>query len=191
MNVFEIKINLKSEDLRHIIERFHFRKEDFTILQALNKAIASLLQIKAYYIWQKKDEKISYNEYAVVFLTLGEGIDRLQEKYLAKKCLSEAYMVECIALEILSKAYKEFIKVVQHRTGKWVEKLDFLGDTYPITLLPELYQKFWEMDISYNEKMVLSPKKSVVFLLPVSDVPKEADACDICENCSNSTCLLR
>jgi len=126
----------------------------------------------------------------VVFLTLGNGIDALQELYLNKKCLSEAYMIECIALELLAKAYREFVKGVQKETGKWAKKIDFLGDTYPIELLPKLYDEFEQMDITYNEKMVLSPEKSVVFLLPISK-EKKGNICNICKSCSNKACALR
>lgn len=190
MNTADIRIHMEPEDFRHMIQRFHFRKEDFLSLQAISRAMAPLLQIKAYYLWKSRDKIISYNEYAAVFLTLGNGVDALQELYLSRKCLSEAYMVECIALELLTKAYREFVKKVQKETGKWAEKIDFLGDTYPIELLPRLYNEFEQMDISYNEKLVLSPEKSVAFLLPMSK-KETGSACNICKNCSNKSCVLR
>lgn len=190
MNTADIRITLEQKDLWHMIQRCHFRQEDFPSLQSLNRAMAPLLQIKAYYLWKGRDEVISYKEYAVVFPTLGNGIDALQELYLSRKCLSEAYMIECIALELLTKAYREFVREVQKETGKWAEKIDFLGDAYPIELLPKLYNEFGQIDISYNEKLVLSPEKSVVFLLPMSR-KKTGSVCNICENCGNKACVLR
>lgn len=190
MNTTDIRISMETKDLKHIIARCHFREEDFFSLQALSAAVAPLLQVRAYSLWKNGDGIISYPQYAVVFLTLGSGIDALQELYLDRNCLSEAYMIECIALELLTKAYREFVKSVQKKTGRWAEKIDFLGDSYPVELLPELYQEFGQMDISYNEKLVLSPKNSVVFLLPMTD-KKQENACSICGNCSNKMCLLR
>ena len=190
MNTTDITIHVEPEDILRTMQQCHFREEDFASLQALSRAMAPLLRAKAYYVWEKRDEKVSYDDYAVVFLTLGNGVDALQELYLDRNCLTEAYMVECIALGLLEKAYREFIKEVQRETGKWAQKIDFLGDTYPIELLPRLYREFGQMDISYNEKMVLSPQKSVVFLLPMSS-GKKGDACNICENCSNKGCVLR
>lgn len=190
MNTVDILVNLETEDLNHIIQRYHFREEDFISLQALSRVMMPLLQAKAYYLWKGKGDTIQYEDYAIVFLTLGKGIDDLQDVYLNSRCLSEAYMIECIALEMLTKAYEEFVKRVQRETGKWAVKIDFLGDTYPMTLLPELYEKFGQMDISYNEQMVLTPGKSVVFLLPMSE-RKTKNPCHVCENCSNKECLFR
>lgn len=190
MNTADIKVIWNTEDLNHLIKHYHFREEDFGILQALSQVMTPLLQARAYYVWKKKGEIVSYEDYAVVFLTLGDGVDALQEVYLGRQCLSEAYMVECIALEMLMKAYEEFVKQVQRETGKWAVKIDFLGDTYPMELLPELYDGFDSMEITYNEKLVLSPGKSVVFLLPMSE-KKTKNPCHICENCSNKECIFR
>lgn len=190
MNTVDIRINMGSEDIKHIIKRYHFREEDFLSLQALSGSMAPLLQVKAYYLWKSGDSLIPQKDYAAVFLTLGSGVDEMQEIYLSKNCLSEAYMIECIAIEMLYKSYGELIREVQRQTGKWVEKMEFLGDTYPIELLPKLYREFGQMDISYNEKFVLSPGKSVVFLLTMSDEKREGD-CSLCESCGNKTCILR
>lgn len=183
-------ISLNSGDLENIMQRYHFCQEDFSALQSLSRMLTPLLQAEAYYIWKGKGEIISYNNYAVVFLTLGDGADALQEVYLTRNCLSEAYMIECIALEMLTKAYEEFVKMIQKETGKWAIKIDFLGETYPLELLPELYGQFGKMNITYNEKLVLSPGKSVVFLLPLSE-KKSENPCNICKNCGSKECLFR
>ncbi len=185
-----LMVTLETEDFKNMMLKYHFRKEDFASLQSLSCMLVPLLRAKAYYVWKEKGDVISYERYAVVFLTLGDGPDALQEIYLSRNCLSEAYMVECIALELLTKAYEEFVKIMQQETGMWAVKIDFLGDTYPIEILPKLYQEFGQMDISYNEKLVLSPGKSVVFLLPVSEKKAEYP-CDICKNCGNQDCLFR
>lgn len=190
MKTTELTICLTTENFKEIIRRYHFREEDLPMIEALHQSMMPLLQTKAYYRWKEKEEPILYERYAVVFLTLGDGIDRLQEVYLNKKCLSEAYMVECISLELLTKAYEEFVKRVQRETGKWAEKIDFLGDTYPMEMLPELYAEFDSIDIAYNESLVLTPSKSVVFLLPMSE-EKAENSCHICENCKNTECIFR
>ena len=173
-----------------MIARYHFRAEDIPIIQSLSQVMQPLLRVRAYYVWQKRDSVISYDDYAVVFLTLGNGVDRLQELYMEQNCLSEAYMIDCIALEYLTKAYEEFVRLIQKETGKWAVKIDFLGDTYPIEMLSTLIQKFDKMEIGYNEKFVLTPSKSVAFLLPMSDA-RTKNPCHICENCSNTECLFR
>ena len=185
-----ISVSLEAEELREMIGAYHFRGEDFFSLQSISHMLSPLLQIKAYYIWKEKGETVSYEKYAVVFLTLGDGADALQELYLSRNCLSEAYMIECIAMELLTKAYGEFVREIQEETGKWVMKLDFLGDTYPLELLGEFYKEFGQIDITYNESFVLSPKKSVAFLLPVTE-KKLGNPCNTCDSCSSLECLFR
>lgn len=190
MQTTELSVHLKKDDIEQLIMRYHFRTDDIVLLQSLSQAMQPLLRVKAYYVWQKQDSSIAYEDYAIVFLTLGEGIDRLQELYMDQKCLSEAYMIDCIALEYLTKAYEEFVRYIQKETGKWAVKIDFLGDTYPVTMLPKLIQKFDDMKIGYNEKYVLTPSKSVAFLLPMSKA-RTKNPCHICDNCSNTECLFR
>lgn len=190
METVKLQVRLTKRDLKEAAGRYHFQEEDFPLLDALYQGILSLLQITAYYRWGKTGRQIQYEEYAIVFLTLGDGIDALQNVYLERKCLSEAYIIECVSLAILDKAYAEFVKQFQKKTGKWAEKIDFLGDTYPMELLPELYNEFEFMDITYNENLVLLPSKSVAFLLPVS-VGKQEGACHICSRCQNIRCIFR
>lgn len=190
MDTIDININLEETDLEKIIKRYHFRDTDRHSLQALNRALFPLLQIKGYYLWKGKAAQDLYEDYAVVFLTLGSGVDDLQDIYLARQCLSEAYMIECITMEILNQAYEVLVKKLQKETGKWAAKIDFLGDTYPLEMLPKLYEGFEQMDITFNEQLVLSPRKSVVFLLPMSEKRME-NPCHICENCNNTECLFR
>ena len=190
METVSLQIRMTKEELKEAAERYHFREEDFSLLDALYQGILPLLQIKAYYQWGRKGTPIQYEEYAIVFLTLGDGVDSLQDVYLERKCLSEAYIIECVSLALLSKAYEEFVKQLQRKTGKWAEKIDFLGDAYPMEMLPDLYKEFGPMDITYNESLVLLPAKSVVFLLPVS-ADKQEGVCNICSHCQNKRCIFR
>lgn len=190
METVKLQVRLTKGDLKEAAGRYHFREEDFPLLDAIYQGILPLLQIKAYYQWGEKGTPIQYEEYVIVFLTLGDGVDALQDVYLERKCLSEAYIIECVSLAILDKAYEEFVKQLQKKTGKWAEKIDFLGDTYSMELLPNLYNEFETMDITYNESLVLLPTKSVVFLLPMS-AEKQEGVCHICSRCQNKRCIFR
>jgi len=190
METVELRIRMTGEELKEAAKRYHFQEEDFPLWDALYQGILPLLQVKAYYKWGERRVQIPYEEYAVVFVTLGDGVDALQNVYLERQCLSEAYIIECVSLAVLEKAYGEFVKQLQKKTGKWAEKIDFLGDTYPIEMLPDLYQGFGAMDITYNESLVLLPAKSVAFLLPMS-VERHEGACNICIHCRNKKCIFR
>lgn len=187
----QLHLKLREEDFNKLQKRYHFLPEDKEKLMGLYQAILPLTEARAYYVWKECNDKIAYENYGIFFVTLGEGIDELQEVYIRKQCLTEAYMTDCIGLELLMKAYEELIKHVQRETGKWAAKIDFLGDTYPIELLPELYQDFADkIEVKYNQNFILSPSKSVVFLLPMHE-EKKGNPCHICDSCSNVFCLFR
>ena len=212
-----LKLNRKLID--KVVKHYHFFEQDMEKLQALYQVMLPLVRAEAFYIWNPvvdvtkqaeagrdatlqeaaiRDVKIkaaAVNEdtRALVFLSLGKGIDELQDLYVETKCLQEAYMIECIGLELLTEVYEEFVKHVQMETHKWAKKMDFLGDNYPIEELPDLYaQVFTEPGlISYSEHFVLNPKKSVVFFLPMSEEKTTVNPCHVCSQCKNAECMFR
>lgn len=72
-------------------------------------------------------------------MTLGNGVDELSELYLNHEQIQEAYIVDCISLMLLSKAYEEFAHVVERQSRLYLAELSFLGDTYSLDLLPQIY----------------------------------------------------
>lgn len=191
MKTINLNCSFNRKDFQALIHKYHFEDRDFASLEALERALRPLLRAKAYYVFKKQDEVVAYEDYAAVFLTLGDGVDALQELYLRRECVSEAYMLECLASELLMKAYEECVEYLQKESGKWAVKIDFLGDSYPLELMQELYKEFPEIEITYNEQFVLSPKKSVVFLLPVSTEKTQKNPSHICADCKNKVCMYR
>ena len=62
-----------------------------------------------------------------VGITLGKGIDELQEKYLQNGFLTESYMIEVLSSELLLESYRAYTEwVVVHR-NLHVARLHFLG----------------------------------------------------------------
>lgn len=193
MQTISLEIQPDEEDLKNLIRRYRFAESDYAQLSALSRALQPIMQARAYYIWKQKEAPISYEDYAVVFLSLGDGVDALQEVYLEREAVTEGYMIECLASELLVKAYKECVRQLQAERGKWAEKIDFLGDTYPVELMERFYSDFEGMPITFNAQYVLQPKKSVVFLLPMlpAQEGKKHAPCHICGNCKNTDCIFR
>lgn len=191
MQKISLEIQLDTEDLRKLIRRYRFSEADFSRLSALFQALEPIVQPRAYYVWKQKEDPVRYEDYAIVFLSLGDGVDALQDVYLEREAVTEGYMIECLASELLLKAYKECVRLLQAERGKWAEKIDFLGDTYPLELMERFYADFEGMPITFNAQYVLQPKKSVVFLLPMLSAQegKEHTPCHICENCKNVDCI--
>ena len=54
--------------------------------------------------------------FLAVGITLGKGIDALQEKYLQNGFLTESYMIEVLSSELLLESYRAYTEwVVVHR----------------------------------------------------------------------------
>lgn len=212
--------SLKSEKnetvINQVIKRYHFLEQDRESLSVLYQALLPLIRTEVFYIWNpvlkteempkcettSKCETMQSNvdagderneDQALVFLSLGKAMDEFQSIYMDAGCLREAYMLECIGLELLTEAYEEFVKQVQQDTHKWAKRLEFVGDNCPIETLPGLYrQVFTEPGpITYSEQCILSPKKSVAFFLIMSDKKVDSKPCHICSQCKNTDCIFR
>ena len=126
-----------------------------------------------------------------VCMTLGPGIDALQEDYLRRGLLSEAYMVETIASELLLRAYPLWNEWIREREPRHVKRYYFPGGgaERPLEALPELIQAL-KAPVVCTEAYCLLPKKSVAFY---AELTEDADAvCEgICASCGNADCPNR
>lgn len=185
-----LKVELSKEDIERLLSRYHFKDTDFFKVSALYQTLLPLLRTEAAYVRKERTKEIAEEDFFIVFLTLGSLVDELQDLYSENECVSEAYIIECLAMELLKKAYEEAVKEIQKESGKWVARLEFLGDRYPLGLLPELEKEVGKTKISYNDNFVLSPRKSVVMLLPLAD-RQTGNVCRICTGCGNINCSYR
>ena len=99
---------LSSGDWNEFCSRFHFPPDDLPHIQAIYTALLPLVESYAYYSLDQDLDGISLPHYAYGFVTLGNGVDELSELYLNHEQIQEAYIVDCISLMLLSKAYEEF-----------------------------------------------------------------------------------
>lgn len=76
-------------------------------------------------------------------ITLGKGLDELQEEYSSKGLLSECYMVEALSSELLLLSYSAYNRELEKESGLHVARLHFLWseETYPMTILPDLLKR--------------------------------------------------
>ena len=109
----ELNPRLSSGDWKEFCSRFHFPLEELPNIQAIYKALLPLMESYAYYSLNQDLKEVSFSHYAYGFVTLGNGMDELSELYLNHEQIQEAYIVDCISLMLLSKAYEEFAYVVE------------------------------------------------------------------------------
>lgn len=197
MERFIPKLKSDREFADKIVRKYHFGAEYRDKIMVLSSAAMPLITAAAYYVWKCHDDdagayrEIQYDEYAVCLVTLGTGFDRMVDLYSENNCLMEAYMLDCIGLEFMTQSYEQLVKHIQIKYKKWGTRFDFLGDDYPVNMMSDLMKDFPETGVTVNAEMMLTPLKSVLFLLPVSDQEQKTGACNVCTNCGNVSCMFR
>lgn len=126
-----------------------------------------------------------------VVMTLGAGVDALQECYLAESKLTEAYMVEVLASEILLVAYTAYNQYVRENTDRAVSRYHFLGAdaAHPLEGLPELLTRSG-LAVTCTEGYCMLPKKTVAFYAELT-ADKTVSCEGICMGCGRSDCPNR
>ena len=146
-----------------------------------------------------------------VVMTLGKGVDDLQEQFLADGLLTEAYMVEVLGSEILLLAYVAYNAWVKERTESAVRRYHFLGtgesfsvktvtgqgdfegQSIQIPLGIETIPRMLErsgLPVTCTEGYCMVPKKSVAFYAELTK--DKTVVCEgICMGCSRTDCPNR
>lgn len=189
----ELTPRLSSGDWKEFCDRFHFPATDLPHIQAIYAALLPLTQCCAYYSLDQDIDAIAFSHYAYGFVTLGSGMDELSDLYLNHEQIQEAYIVDCLSLMLLSKAYEDFAQTIEKQTGLYLAELSFLGDTYPLDLLPQMYERLAPDAIEMTEGNMLRPLKTATLILRL-DTERPQDRkqlCNACATCRNFSCPSR
>ncbi len=189
----ELLDRFSSEDfLRKVCAKYHYEEMRLGEMQAVAAEMMPLMRREAFWetcfpwIWESEEKKgVCYEG---VLMTLGKGLDCLQESYHSKGMLTESYMLEVLAGELLLQAYQEYNCHVD-KAGNWhVARYHFPGseEGMPLKMLPEMLSRF-SGSVSCNEAFCILPKKSVVFLAELTQ--DEKVRCEgICAGCKSINC---
>lgn len=184
---------LSASDWNDFCNRFHFPAKELARIQAIYQALLPLVDCYAYYSLKQDLPEISLSHYAYGFVTLGNGVDEFSELYLNHEQIQEAYIVDCISLLLLSKAYESFAHMIENESNLYLEKLSFLGDDYPLDLLPQIYSKLSPDGISLTKSNMLSPLKTATLILHLNTKRHATlnQLCNSCDTCKNFSCPSR
>ena len=184
---------LSSGDWKDFCSRFHFASTDLPHIQAIYTALLPLVECYAYYSLDQDLDEVSLSHYAYGFVTLGTGLDELSELYLNHEQIQEAYIVDCISLVLLSKAYEEFAHMIENQTNLHLAELSFLGDTYSLDLLPQIYERLAPDAIRLTEGLMLRPLKTATLILHLDTIAHTdlKQLCNTCATCKNLSCPSR
>lgn len=184
MRTAVLSLCLTEDEQRELAERYHFDQAGLARMTILYQAVLPLLRPQT--CFTIREQKV----FCVV--TLGAGIDQIQEKCSREGALLDAYILDCIGSFLLEKAYQQINMLVFKESGLFLQDLSFPGSDLPITKMQEILQnltnKLEKLPISCNMACVLTPKKSVVFMAGLGE--KRQD-CGICAMCSRVDCENR
>lgn len=176
--------HLEEKQYRDIVAQYHFAKEDLAWLMQMGTQVEKQAESVLYYEISNREERVA------VIVSLGSGIDELQEQYMQRELLTESYMIECISMELLRVAYEQAAERIYARTGMWVSDFDFPGDKEPLRCVEDIFRRLRPQGIAYNHAYVLTPKKTVAFFTNLR-VERQDSYCRICAGCGNLLCQNR
>ena len=184
---------LSAADWIDFCSRFHFSPDRLPHIQAIYTALLPLTDAAAYYSLDQDLNGIDLPHYAYGLVTLGAGVDELAELYLNHEQIEEAYIVDCISLLLLSKAYESLAQEVEAKSKLYSKELLFPGDRYPLELLPQIYGHLAPDTIRLTGGQMFRPLKTATLILhldtkPLAD-PKQL--CNTCASCKNFSCPSR
>lgn len=177
----KIRLHLKDQQYRDIIARYHFSPDDLSVLRQMGNLAVKAADPAVYYEVSAERKRMP------VIVTLGSGIDELQDQYLQEESLLESYMIECISMELLHNAYACAARRIYDCTGLWITNFKFLGDKAPLHCMEEIFRRLIPQGIRYNQAYMITPKKTVVFYANLS-TQHTGIPCQVCKECSNLSC---
>ncbi|MGN0151588.1 MAG: hypothetical protein ACI39Q_03865, partial [Wujia sp.] len=124
-----------------ILRKYHFLESDREkIIKVYEQMKLCMGPYAAYRINQKVTgiPAIDDGPAAIVAMTLGAGVDRLQEHYVRNEQLDAAYILDCLADELLLGMYAEFNASYARFHRRYVKKYIFIGNEIPVAEIPEL-----------------------------------------------------
>lgn len=184
--------------LEYVRRKFHFEERQAEEIRAVAEEMMSVMRREAFWTSQeasfmKKQDWIGNTgaEYELVAMSLGSGVDFLQDDYNEKGLLLQSYMAEVLADELLMMGYDAYHRHIMAHTMQHVARYYFPGseEALPLEILPVLLKNLTQKIIC-NSSFCMIPQKSVVF---ISELTKDENVgCrGICADCKNRSCENR
>lgn len=183
--------------LEGVRKKYHYEETQASEFQVVAEEMLPLMREEAF--WERrvslegnKHQSEEYNMmHEKVVMSLGNGVDRLQEKYSKRELLSQSYMIEVLASELLLQGYAAYNHYISENTDWHVARYHFLGseEDFPLEMLPDLLKELTPL-ITCNSAFCMLPKKSVAFIAELTQDDK-VQCRGICVGCNNLNCSNR
>lgn len=174
--------------LRKVAGKYHYPLEERENLADVASKMMPVVRREA--AWELKENEAD-KDLPYVVMTLGAAFDAFQEKYAEEGKLSEAYMMEAIASEMLLRGYEEFNRWIEENRKQRVERYFFFGtdERFPLQDIPKILAQS-VLSVKCNAAYCIIPKKSVLFAAKLTENPN-AQCEGICVGCKNIHCPNR
>lgn len=177
--------------LKRVAEKYHYLPEDMQELLIVAKIMKERILPEAFFDVGNDYVETKGEACRGVVISLGEGIDKLQDSYTQEGKLTESYMIEALGNELLLETYAVWNDWIEEKTDYHVAKYIFFGsnEKYPLEQLPGFLTRV-SPSVTCNESYFMIPKKSVAFY---ASLTKEANIrCEgICQSCVRRDCPNR
>ncbi len=196
MNFIPLNVSLDEACFSDFIRRYHFDEKDKPNILRLYRQVMPRVHAAFHYVVLNERQMgkcgcdSAGERRAAVVVTLGQAFDDFQESFLQKGNIHSAYILDCIGLEILWAAYDEVDKKLFELTGLYAGEYSFPGDfSAPLSRVSEMMGILGQKQVTFNEAYALTPKKSVVFEVPLLKEKTKKNA--RCASCCNDKCEMR
>lgn len=168
---------LKLPFLQRVKKKYHFEEHQMDELKAVAGEMLPLIRREAF--WERKGWHASPTRknvlqeepenmpdldkrWEAVVISLGWGVDDLQESYSRKGMLSQCYMLEALAGELLLDSYGAYNRYVQEHTKWHVARYHFPGseEDFPLEMLPDILEAFASQ--CHREVADICPRRDVL-----------------------------
>lgn len=191
-----LKAELNEQCLRDVIKKYHFNNSEYDELHRCYKRLLPMVHpavcYKVYdYGCSENREKTAREpvKYVEAVMTLGAAVDSFQDNCQSQKNVSWAYYVECLGMELLSKAYESFDQMLFEELGLWSGDYEYIGSEYPLEELVPMFARLRQKQVTYNSAYALSPRCSVAFVVSLYDYQIHKKT--MCERCPMENCSYR
>ena len=171
-------------------KRYHFGAEDMPHIRGVFEAMKGLLTPEVCYaVAETPVRYLTTRRFLVCAVTLGDAPDSLQELYLTRAAVGDAYVVESLGSFVLENMYRMLPERLHARTGLWMRGMEFSEDRAELAEQLALLEET-DCAVTLTEYGMLLPKASVVF---TSALTKEKPACPqtVCAGCPRTDCPTR
>ncbi len=171
--------------LRGVIEKYHYEERDAVLLGRVASDIKICIKDQESFCVSYDERKWPLEREALVTLTLGPGIDLLQERYHSGGLLMESYMLENCSSELLRLGYEKIHRLIVEQTGMYAARVSFFGgeEEYSLNRMAEELKKRDIKNIACTADYCLRPTKSAAYLVKLC--PEETVVRSICSDCAN------